>query len=154
VKPRGGAREGAGRKPIDPEDRLLIGEYCHALQSKIVWTNTIARAETDPRGSQLRELQAQNAAMARGKPPGWWLGEDHRDDVDAELHRLQGTQDAQEQDEPASRLFRYQHRRPMGASDGIVTQAARIFGVSPHTVRKCWTEYRKWKLSQHNNDLD
>jgi hypothetical protein len=151
--PRGGPREGAGRKPqVDPADRIWIGQICETLWREAIRSKE-ARARDQATEIVNREwnkiprvprpwfsleldkdspepvpppLDVRRRAEAR-KDFARWRGsygfKQHSEEVEEALKEQQGT--SGDIDQKAKRLYRPNVRRPKGPAKEIIRKVSR-----------------------------
>lgn len=148
--PRGGKREGAGRKPVlDAWERLAVGAACEALWRE-AWAAAYREA-VDRATARLRREWARAQAIPPETRAQWLRGQeggDYIDDVDFARREDAGMADA-DIDLEAPRLLRVRPPRPKGKRQGIVEQVAwqktEALGrtVSARMATECWKEFRR-----------
>jgi hypothetical protein len=141
---RGGARLGAGRKGLSPEEKLDIGRECQRRWDELAKRLAMEQWEALPTTQRIMAAQARTQMIPvrlRGKPlrPTRETLEDVHEDIDAELGN-------------ASRLVTIPIKRPYGARPQIMKEVAawaqKLFGlqVTSSQVReswKVWSEFRR-----------
>lgn len=145
--PRGGRREGAGRKPVlDIMARLAVGAHCERLwrdEQALSAERAIAKATSNVR------VEWKKAASIPISKRGSWLRSDayrdFKDDVELAIREQLGTPD---DDEDTPRILRIDVPRPKGKRDAIIkhvaTQESATRGteIAESMVRNCWKEFR------------
>ena len=141
--PRGGARKNAGRKPkLTDEEQLWIGAECESRQQKA------NRGKEKPGIAGKRRGVAKEWAKAKAVPISErkeWIdseaGREYLEDVEFALREDQGILP----DDPCdpARVSRIEIKRPKGPTTKIIRRVANRESISEHTVKRCWTEYRK-----------
>lgn len=139
--PRGGARKGAGRKPVlNLEERWALGAQCEGL-----WQDEI-RARRDAKGRKayedVDEEYRRVQASLRRRGTSWLRSEAGMQALaDVEIARRErlGLSD----DEVLPAVNRISAPRPKRLRAEIIAQVALASNISPRRAEACWKEFRQ-----------
>lgn len=141
----GGKRRGAGRRPTHGYwDKFRIALACEQL-----WQEAAKKALDDAiehehgEASELEEVWTQAHQVPVAERRQWLAGdgfEQHRSDVETELHALAGTDP---EAGPPPRMFRFEARPPRGTRKRIISEVASAFDAKKSTVDNIWQWYRR-----------
>ena len=128
--PRGGRREGAGRRPLlDPNARFRVGALCERLWRRAIEENLNREIDAATRNVQAEFRLAYRESGEERLDP---------DDLSDALCLDQGIGD----EETPSPLFHVKAKRPRGVLSAIIAKIAKAEGISQRMVETCWKEFR------------
>jgi len=140
--PRGGKREGAGRKPrLRFLERMRVGARCQHLWREAYEAN--ARAALSEQTEIVRDEWDVARAMPIRDRKAWMQSPEFTQylcDVQISLQESQGLSEDQE---PA-RIVRVEPVRPK-IGKRIITQVAGEYSETERMIERCWEEFRKFE---------
>ena len=146
---RGGARQGAGRRPkLDDLERLAIGAECERRFNEI-WIAAREESWTSKSGvDQIHSMQDEYVQAVRD----WGVSSARAVEISEEIaEAIRTMKQTPEFVEDVSRVFSKTTPRPKGVKSAICGAVAEEVALDhgqamkPSFVLGCWTEYRQFE---------